>query len=467
MAVSDAMDKVNDLIPIKARIRWAHVAWITMFCSILIWGRGELQVGTLGNTGNWYRISLVLFSATVGIFVLLRNAGRLLQAFSGPIILFLVYGLAAILSSLYIPQYSYYSMWKALEVIVDVILIVAILSYRAPLGEAILAYKIIIAFFAIKIVLYWVEAMIMPSQAMLRSPGYIPFQLHGVLPVQNPNGVGFLGSTVTFASICCLMGEGRRTVKLMAFFLLGPALAALIFSQSRTGLIELPVALCVYLFFERRYKSLLTIGVILAISLAFTDLVSFAEVFFRRGQNPQLFASLSGRTIGWRAAWASFQESPILGHGFAAAARAQILGTTGASTLHGTVFDVLVGVGLVGLIPWALGIIWTSARLLRLRSNRHPWFRTRQGRGLHSEMLGMLSLILVRSVTASALAMHEHGFMLFLAVLAYASATLHATSRRAAVETQELVPERARRKAFDRALVKQPRKIINADWKRA
>ena len=50
-----------------------------------------------------------------------------------------------------------------------------------------------------------------------------------------------------------------------------------------------------------------------------------------------------------------------------------------------------------------------------------PWFRSGIGRSIHAEMLGVMMLILVRASTSSGLAMHEDNFMLFLAVLAYAT----------------------------------------------
>ena len=59
-------------------------------------------------------------------------------------------------------------------------------------------------------------------------------------------------------------------------------------------------------------------------------------------------------------------------------------------------------VGLLGLIPWAAAILWTSLRLVSL--GIRGWAGRRDGsldRSMRAEMLGVLALILVRSTTSS------------------------------------------------------------------
>src|SRR5215467_16289241 len=156
-----------------------HLAWLLMCCSILIWAVGELRPGELGNTSNWYRITLVLSAAALTAFGLLKNASRLSWGFSGPVVLLLCYGIVGMVSALYIPQYSLYSMWKASEVVVDVLVIAALLSYRQPQASARIAYNTILVVFALLMVMYWAEALLVPSFAFLPSRGLIPYTLQG------------------------------------------------------------------------------------------------------------------------------------------------------------------------------------------------------------------------------------------------------------------------------------------------
>ena len=407
---------IKQLISSRSRLNAGHVAWIAMFCSIFLWTTGEVQAGTLGNTGNWYRISLVLFAAFTVAFVSLRNAHRIARALPGPLLLLLSYGVIAMVSALYIPAHSFYSMWKGLEIVIDVMAVAAILSFEDPLDSARMAYKIILAIFGALLIVYWIEAAIIPSQVFLPSRGLIPFTMDGVLPIYNANALGFLSAVVAFAGICSLLRQGRLSSKVFACFFTGLALLTLVFAQARTSTVGFGVALCVFLFFARRYGLFAVMVAASVISYAITG--DIAKEYLLRGQSDELVTSLSGRTYAWTAAWEMFQQSPILGHGFAAFARVAILGPTG-STLHGALFDVLVGVGLLGLIPWCFSIVWTASTLVRLSFNRHPWFRTLDGRNIQAEMLGILALIFVRTSTSSGLSQHEHTFMLFLAVLAY------------------------------------------------
>jgi len=395
--------------------------WLAMLASILIWNIGEVRPGTIGNTGNYYRISLVAFSAVAGLMALLRNGDRISQAFTGPLVLLGIYGAYAMVSALYVPEYALYSMWKALEVLIDVVAIGAILSYANSYNAAITTYRVIIALYVFLILLYWIEAAIMPSSAFTPYRGILPYAMQGVLPVTNGNGLAFMGALVAFSGFCGISRSAGATSKAVLWCLVALALATLVLGQSRTSLFGFVAALIVYLLFVRRYMLLGVLGVLALAGWLSTSFFELAQTYFMRGQSEELFTSLSGRTQAWQAAWDMFKQSPLTGHGFAAAARLEILGTEGASTLHGAVFDVLVGIGILGLVPWLAAIIWTSVRLLALTGANHPWMQSPAGRGFHAEMLGVLTLVLVRSLTSSGLALHEHVFMLFLSILAYAT----------------------------------------------
>jgi len=284
-----------------------------------------------------------------------------------------------------------------------------------------MAYRVLPFLNGILVVVYLIEAVMMPSLALRPSRGYIPISMMGVLPVMAENALAFLSAITAFAIIARLHRPGPTLMKCLYLLMLCLALMTLILAQSRTSVVALALALVAYLLYDRRWVSLAVLLGTSAVAALYTRISDVSSQYMLRGQDAELVSTLSGRTEGWEAAWNSFQESPVLGQGFAAFARANILGTTGMSSLHGAVFDVMVGTGLLGLIPWALAIVWTLILLVRLPASGHPWFRSGVGRSIQAEMLGVAILIVVRASTSSGLALHQDNFMLFLSVLAYTS----------------------------------------------
>jgi O-antigen ligase len=384
---------------------------------------------------------LVLLAATTAGLVLLKNVARVFDTLPGPLLLLLLYGVVAMISSMYVPQYSLYSMWKGFEVVVDVMVIMAIISYKHAQGSVRIAYNVILVLAGALLVAYWLEAAIVPSSAFLPSRGLLPFAMQGVMPVMNGNAFGFLSAVVAFAAWCRFARRTSARSGLMWAVATVWAMGTLILAQSRTSLIGLAAAFCIYLVLERRFVSLIMLLSAIALITALTQFSEVATQYFVRGQSNQLFSSLSGRTQAWGAAFALFQQAPITGHGFAAAARLEILGPGGASNLHGAVFDVLVGVGLLGLVPWAGSIIWTLLRAVRLPFRPSANSDSRSDRMINAEIIGLFMLVLIRALTSSGLAMHDREFMFFLLVIAYVST---AASRRSGAPLRRPSESRSR-----------------------
>jgi O-antigen ligase len=440
--MSNSVDDKLPLIPVDFRFNLGLTAWIAMFCSILIWQLASLRQGELGDSTNYYRIVLVLFATAASLAAIATNYRRLDQALSAPLLLLFGYGLAALLSSVFIPTHAFYSMWKSFEIIVDVLVITAIMSFVNAQNIARGAYGALVVLNSILIIIYLLEAIAMPSLAFQPSRGFLPLYITGVLPVMTQNALAFLSAFCAFAIICRLMHPGAAALKLAYSIMLVLALVTLILAQSRTSVIALALAIMVYLLFDRRYTLLFAVIGVSVIAALTTSINETSYQYLLRGQDAQLVSTLSGRTEGWEKAWLAFQESPFTGHGFAAFARANILGTTGMSSMHGAIFDVLVGTGLMGFVPWSVAILWTLFRLFTLNFSDHPGLESAAGRGIQAEMMGVAVLILVRASTSSGLAMHQDNFMLFLTVLAYVTTIRRVTDN--ADARAEIAPQSIR-----------------------
>ncbi len=407
----------------KLQLNSLYYAWVAMIFSIIIWFKfgTTSSSGELGNTSNYYRIILVLFAGVFAAHNILKNSHRIKKALILPIILLLLYGFVALLSSLLVPKNSFYTMWKSIEIIIDVMAIIGIIAYTQSINGPLNAFKWLMAYNTMMLAFIVGGALVDPTEAFRPSRGIIPYFLQGAFPVSNPNSVGFISVQLVIHNIAIYCRTDSTKQKLIASIIAITSFVTLILAQSRTSTAGLVAGLILYLYLDNKkgYATAAIIGG--AVIMLFTSGSEIVTSYLQRGQSEELVTSLSGRTHGWSAAWEMFKQSPWVGHGFAAAARTEILGAHGASTLHGALFDVMVGTGLAGLLPWSLAILITLKTMAILTIKLSKWAKTRYQRSIHAEFAAMTAILVIRSATSSGTAMHEHAFMLLLCIIAYSS----------------------------------------------
>lgn len=401
-----------------------YLPWMAMLLSVIIWFQPTaVDTSGLGNTSNIYRMFMVIAAGIAAPLLLFRNLHRLGPALIAPVLLIFLYGTIAFLSSLLVPTNSFYTMWKSLEILVDVLAIAVILSSSArPYESAILAYRLLIAVSTIIVLCVAAGAVISPSDAFRGSRGIIPVMLQGWLPIVNPNSLGFISTLVLIRNISVFGQNATRLRRLFAIFVCVVASATLVLAQSRTATVSFILALAVYLFLDRKRMLALALFGSAGMLFALTSAKELFMGYLQRGQSEELMMSLSGRTHGWSAAWELFLQSPYIGHGFAAAARTEILGGQAASTLHGALFDVIVGVGLAGLVPWIGAILLMLVAMAKLTLKLQGSWVPKQMRSIHAELSAITVILLVRALTSSGLAMHDYSLMLLLSLAGYAYA---------------------------------------------
>ena len=391
-----------------------------MIFSIVIWYKfSEASAGELGNTRNIYRMVLVIVAALSAINLLMKHSKDVLRTINLPLALLLTYGFTAFLSSLLIPQNAFYTMWKSIEIVIDVLAILGIIAATKSVYGPITAYRWLMFYNMMMLGFILAGLMIFPSEALRPSRGVIPFFLQGHVPVLNPNTVGFISVQLVLHSMASLFRSTRAKQCIFYAILLLASLVALILAQSRTSMVGLVAGIGIYLILDNKKWVLLSAAVFTLVVTFFMSGTSLITEYLLRGQSEELVMTLSGRTHGWAAAWDLFSQSPLFGNGFAAAARVEILGSQNASTLHGALFDVIVGVGLAGLIPWLLAIVLMLSTMAKLTFTMKRWITTKYERSFHAEMVGITAVLIIRSVTSSGIAMHEHAFMLMLCIIGY------------------------------------------------
>jgi O-antigen ligase len=139
--------------------------------------------------------------------------------------------------------------------------------------------------------------------------------------------------------------------------------------------------------------------------------------YLQRDQSAAAMKSLTGRATFWQFAWEQFLQHPWTGMGAYAAGRFYIMTKLGSSlaSLHSDWIEVLVGVGLLGLIPFLLVVLGTWRFLIQGVYDRSL---DPHGRQMALEAVGVMSVITVHSIFNVELIWHVP--LLLLVLLGYA-----------------------------------------------
>lgn len=129
--------------------------------------------------------------------------------------------------------------------------------------------------------------------------------------------------------------------------------------------------------------------------------------FLTRGETVDQIGTFNRRTEIWSLAWDSFLERPFFGLGFNSA-KGVFFDETGLGGAHNSVINVMIDVGLAGLIWWVLLIASSLVLLGRLRriERRSPVLlagATGTARNDQVILIGVFVALLVNSITTEGL----------------------------------------------------------------
>jgi O-antigen ligase len=403
---------------LRGRFQWWHLLWLFVSLS----GLGFRIRGSEASLENpldlWalYRVGLM---GTVALALLIRLCTRRTawakSLFQGLIGLLAWYAFISVASSLW-SVYAGWTLYKSVEYLVDVALIAAIVGSMRTMQEfkALFDWNWLLAGMLLVTVYFWV--LIRPDLAVIPGIGLIRFQIEGVLPAVSADGVGGIGGIMGIVAFTRLLfpTPHRRFYAL----LLVVAIVTMILAQGRGAISGFLLALAVVLLTTRRASLVTLCALAVPAVLALTGFSSVFTEFFLRGQNPEMFASLSGRVNWWEVGWDLFKQHPVLGFGAYAGSRFAVLAVIGATTvssIHNTWLEVLLGTGIMGALPVLAAVLGTWIVLLH---NRPHGPIDPAGRALQAEALGILASISANSIFSPELVWHPP--LTFLLILGYA-----------------------------------------------
>lgn len=279
------------------------------------------------------------------------------------------------------------------------------LAVRFPIGT-ILLLAARSAIVAILINMVWILAL----------PRY------GINPAGNFVGVFQGKNQLGQATMWCLVVVASSLSKLprsMSYPALGLGLVLLVGSESTTAVVAGIFALCLMLLY-RAFRARRSLYGAVVVSLSTASLVGTLLVTANLGPITQMLGkdiTLTGRTQLWQDILPEIYERPIFGSGFRAfflgfdspAHELWVKNTWHPPSAHNGALAVLLELGVVGLAI----LLWVLARLLQ-RGAVYVRFDS-SSQGLFP--LGLLSIVVLQSVTESGVFDTPYGVLLLTATL--------------------------------------------------
>lgn len=369
------------------------------------------------------KLPRVLGPALAVLLVLTVPAQRLWRFYTrGPMLLC---GLSVILmcASAAWSSMPGFTLFKAAEFAAGYLAVGLFAVARDPWRTSHVLGRIVVGYMIILVASAWLGLFLLDDPALRPTrSSVLPYQLQGVVPVVNPNSLGIMAALVLVYGICIrsISGRVRWVIGIVA-------IVTMIAAQSRTSWIICVASIaCVAVAQKRRNLRLavVALGASLVGSASFQWLV---QSYMQRGVPSAHLETLSGRTDMWEYGLKVFSRNPYFGSGYAAAARLDaVVGEAnlpGASAMHNAWVDLLVGVGVVGAIPFFVAIIWSLIRLFRMAK-----VAVRGNDDFMFWFAGLFAL-LISTATSTAFAYHSHSSVIVLIAIASASRGLRDACR--------------------------------------
>lgn len=220
------------------------------------------------------------------------------------------------------------------------------------------------------------------------------------------NSIGVTAALLSLASLSRFM----LFLKIRYLALLGPFLMLCYVARSRTGFIVFVLGALIMVTFLCRMSSrrliaiaagillgVLVVGLLL-VSPEFTDTVTDT---FTRGHNETNITSLDGRVSIWTEALQAFEQSPILGSGYAT----YPMRITAGSHFHNMFIELAVTTGIFGVIPMLILFILITLRLIKLFLCRPNGAVPHQLASLDALLMG--TVLIVSEVTTAGAAYYS------------------------------------------------------------
>lgn len=321
----------------------------------------KMLVGDPVDSVRTLRIIVLTVMGAAAIFGNLFNSNR--SHSSGSLGWMVLYALLAMFSAVYskIPLLSLYKGFEVAAFVVLGLYIGTILHTWRDIEDIV---NIMLFAMWYLVVSALIGAIVWPSEAwptMLMQDS-MAFALNGVFPSILSSTLAPMAGILASCCLCWLFHPTKTAGKMGLRVVFLAALVCMVFAHSRTAILAFVLAaFFIFMCFRRTGLAIITISLGL-IGYLTGNLVSY----MMRGNPAGVFTSLSGRTLFWPLVIEKVVQSPLFGHGFYASQRF-MFGSGAISSVDNTYLEVLLGLGVIGVMVLILAVLGVGRNLWRSR----------------------------------------------------------------------------------------------------
>jgi|WetSurMetagenome_2_1015567.scaffolds.fasta_scaffold57270_3 O-antigen ligase len=405
--------------------RWGYLFSIPAILWLMLWfsintgpGAFDREPQDFVDWINAIRSNFHYVVALVGlIYLVIKHSS--VNILSGPVRMWLIYGLIGLFATLMSPEPMDALYW-AVAYLAVLLAMRAYMSTSDPLDTAEQLNRLnwMITTLFLLILVFFARDYLMPVIIEQKS-GYSLYgqiQTVAAMPMSRSSGMArFAAVPGVIAFVMLWHSQGLKRLFWIALFF---ASAYLIYMmQSRGAIFGMAFAMSFVLLFQGKRSRIFGIifvslfGLMLLTDVIPVENVNAVKDYLYRGQSEEDFRSMTGRTRAWDLGLATGLESPMIGWGFQAD-RFLI-----KEHVHNTYLYAFMTSGFPGLLAFISGLAW--AWLLFFKIMRKYTIENAARKLFLIQAGGILAFFTVRSIPEVCGALFAVDYMIMLPILAY------------------------------------------------
>lgn len=402
---------------IPSGAHWLVYIWLILLFGLAQWfGRSadNTTVTSIDSSAMSQVASIVL-----AVLVLLVYWGKYYKSsnMSLPFSAFLIFGVLGILT-VPISDIPILSLFKASSFVVSVLIAIIAIEVLKKVKRPELLFDIVYIYFVFIALLALIGGVFLPDLTHRSAGGAFGFILKG-WPALNSNSLSYVAAVVFVVSLRRVFIKQAFNRQFLYIGVCMVGVICLLLAQGRTSIGSSVIAVLFMSYYLKDMRSLkyviffggISLFVVFLLSGSVGNWTDTVSDYLQRGSTDEQITTLSGRTEAWAISWELFLESPISGYGFYAAGKTLL-------APHNAYFTILLNGGLLGFIPWFIGVVASLWYVFRNIKNK-LWMSKSKDNAFYIEIMAVLIVQFVRTLTGQDLTVHSYPTLLLLSLVVY------------------------------------------------